>query len=425
MTSISNRVAGSKAEIERFKTEIQARFKISDLGTLKKHLGVWYDRKKDEIGEYYELEMSKYRDDIIKDFEGITGKRVKPAPTPGYPGTSLVKNADEETKKEEFRKLLGKLMWYCKKLLPECSNATRELASYMDNPGPEHWKAMTRLVSYIAGNDSKLKLRRPQDLRVRGFVDSNYATNKETRRSVTGYVLTLGGCLVTWQSKSQPSVTLSSTEAEYVALSTCATEVKFIQMLFEQLVPNENVRPATIYEDNTGAIYLVENQAVGNRTKHISVRWHHIREMTSDPDPRLKVVFVRTDENPADILTKNVTEALHVKHTERITQGGLTAVYETADREDVKKVSVVIDKTEEEWVNREDKDDWETRIADYECLTVSIDGQSNNGQSVEERTTDGQTGSGLTEIGQTERDQTKERERDWNYVIMKGTNTID
>ena len=91
----------------------------------------------------------------------------------------------------------------------------------------------------------------------------------------------------------------------------------------------------------------------------------------------------------------------------------------------VKKVSVVVDKTEEEWVDRKDEDDWETRIADYECLTVSIDGQSNNGQSVEERTTDGQTGSGLTEIGQTERDQTKERERDWNYVIMKGTNTID
>ena len=67
-----------------------------------------------------------------------------------------------------------------------------------------------------------------------------------------------------------------------MALSTCATKVKFIQMLFEEIMPEQNVRPATLLEDNTGAIHLVENVTVGTRTKHIDVRWHHIREMQKE-----------------------------------------------------------------------------------------------------------------------------------------------
>eukprot|EP00980_Cylindrotheca_fusiformis_P021891 scaffold8736_cov95-Cylindrotheca_fusiformis.AAC.1 len=92
---------------------------------------------------------------------------------------------------------------------------------------------------------------KPNDLKIYAYVDSNYATNKETRKSVTGFVVTIGGCLVSYSSKTQPSVTLSSTEAEYIAASMCATEVKFIQMLLEELMPTEEIRPATLFEDNT------------------------------------------------------------------------------------------------------------------------------------------------------------------------------
>jgi hypothetical protein len=84
---------------------------------------------------------------------------------------------------------------------------------------------------------------KPKDLKVYAYVDSNYATNKETRKSVTGFVLTIGGYLVSYISKSHPSVTLSSTEAEYVAASMCATEVKFVQMLLEKLMPNAKTQP--------------------------------------------------------------------------------------------------------------------------------------------------------------------------------------
>ena len=80
-----------------------------------------------------------------------------------------------------------------------------------------------------------LRFNRPKDLTIVGIVDSDFATNKDTRKSTTGYLVTVGGCLVSWMSKAQPSVTLSSTEAEYVAASMCATEIKFITMLMEKV----------------------------------------------------------------------------------------------------------------------------------------------------------------------------------------------
>jgi hypothetical protein len=328
-----------KTEIDVFKNDVQTRFNISDLGLIKKHLGVWYERCKDKDGEYFKMTMQKYQDDIVCDWEQITGATAKPAKTPGFPGESLTKNTGDEIDKENYRKILGRLMWFTRKLMPECGNAIRELAISMDNPGEEHWRAMGRLIGYIASTTTvELRLMKPRDLKVYAYVDSNYATNKENRKSVTGFVLTIGGCLVSYCSKSQPSVTLSSTEAEYVAASMCATEVKFVQMLLEELMPTVISRPATLFEDNTGAMFLMENQAVGSRTKHIDIRWHHMREMMSGDDPRLRIVFTRSEDNFADVETKNVTEAIHKDLADRMKDGRISkAIFDAVEREDVSK----------------------------------------------------------------------------------------
>ena len=98
-------------------------------------------------------------------------------------------------------------------------------------------------------------------------MDSNFATNKETRRSVAGYLVTVGGCFISHMSKLIQAITLSSTDSEYVAASMCATAIKFIQMLFEELVLTEVTRPGILLEDNTGAIHFIEIKAVVNRSK--------------------------------------------------------------------------------------------------------------------------------------------------------------
>ena len=222
--------------------------------------------------------------------------------------------------------------------MPECANPVRELAMFMDNPGDDHWKAMSRMIGYISEKEPIVKLRKPWNLKVVAFVDSNFATNKETRRSVAGYVVTVGGCLINHLSKLIPAMTLSSTESEYYAASMCATEIKFIQMLFEELLPTEVTRPATLFEDNTGAIYLIENKAVGNRTKHIDIRMHHIREMvegTEDKAPRMEVRFIPSEANIADLETKNDTEKIHNYLMPILKNGLFRWIYDKANREDV------------------------------------------------------------------------------------------
>ena len=141
----------------------------------------------------------------------------------------------------------------------------------------------------------------------------------DNRRSVTGLITTIGGMVTNWISKTQPIVTLSSTEAEYVALSVSAQDVKFQHMLLTEMCPDKPPPTARIHEDNTGAIFLSKNKQVGGRTKHIDVRHHFIRDLIHMKI--LEVVFVRSEENVADILTKHVSEILFKKHAEKLLAG--------------------------------------------------------------------------------------------------------
>jgi hypothetical protein len=194
----------------------------------------------------------------------------------------------------------------------------------MDRSGLVHWKAMERVIGFLSSNsDRVLKLRKPSTLTVEAFVDSDYATNKDTRRSVTGYLVTIGGALVSWQSKSQSKVALSSTEAEYVAMSNCATEVKYVTMLLHELVGTVPT-PGILHEDITGAIFMVHNSQVGARTKHIDIRYHHVKEMVEEKS--LIVQYIKSEKNPADLMTKNVKEATHNMHSPNIFNGLLTSI---------------------------------------------------------------------------------------------------
>ena len=128
-------------------------------------------------------------------------------------------------------------------------------------------------------------------------------------------------------SKTQSSTTLSSTEAEYFALSMATQEVRFIQQLLEEI--HENVTPAIIKEDNTSAIFLVKNRQVGQRTKHIDVRHHFLREHCEAG--RIAVEFVQSEKNEADIETKNITEKLHAIHANNIREGTLGGLIGTCE----------------------------------------------------------------------------------------------
>ena len=135
---------------------------------------------------------------------------------------------------------------------------------------------------------------------VYAYADANWAADADTRRSTSGYVFFLGSAPISWSSKRQPIVALSSTEAEYISLSHCAQESQYIRkLLIEFSVPPA---PVTIFGDNIPSLKLAENHLVNARTKHIDVRYHFLRELLVNKS--IVLVHVSSENMIADILTK-------------------------------------------------------------------------------------------------------------------------
>ena len=190
-------------------------------------------------------------------------------------------------------------------------------------------------MGYLGKNTKPLKMRPPVDLRVFGCVDSDWASDKNDRKSIGGYLITIGNCLVDWQSKKQGTIALSSTEAEYMAYSDAGSSIKYLLMLITEVV-GSCPRPAILYEDNTGAIHLVNNDHIGKRTKHIDIKYRFVNALVKEG--QLKAEFIRSEDNAADIMTKHVVEKLFVKHATNIYEGKLfpDSVSLAPNKEDVK-----------------------------------------------------------------------------------------
>lgn len=147
------------------------------------------------------------------------------------------------------------------------------------------------------------------------FTDSDYAKDPDTRRSVSGYVIFVHEVPVCWRSQGQKSVTLSSTEAEWIAMSEAVKDVVFLMHLCEAM--GIHIRfPITVRVDNVGAIFMAKNVTTTGRTKHAQVRGKYVTEFCEDGV--LKLVFVRSEENTADIMTKNLSQTLFSRHAERL-----------------------------------------------------------------------------------------------------------
>ena len=175
---------------------------------------------------------------------------------------------------------------------------------------------MLRTIKYVLDTKNYGLVLRPtikEDMKfvLKGLSDSEFAGNRDTRISTYGFILYLCGAPISWKSKTGRSVTLSSCEAEYVGLSELAKEVIFAKQVLESMGFNVEY-PIIIHVDNIGAIYLANNHCASQRTKHVDTRFHFVREFVEDGI--LKIVFVRSEENDADIFTKNTSQEIFIKH---------------------------------------------------------------------------------------------------------------
>jgi hypothetical protein len=182
------------------------------------------------------------------------------------------------------------------------------LAQFVSNPGMPHWKALKHLLRYLKGSvDYEIVYTRcsPEQFGLFGFSDSDWASNSDDRRSVSGYCFSLSpsGGIVSWASRRQGCVALSSCEAEYVALSQAAQELVFLRGLLSDLgVVSE--QPPVLFGDNQGAVALASNPIAHKRTKHIDVRHHFIRQLVEGK--ALSIQYVPTADNRSDVFTKNL-----------------------------------------------------------------------------------------------------------------------
>ncbi|KAM7464831.1 hypothetical protein LguiB_012393 [Lonicera macranthoides] len=264
---------------------LSSQFDMKDLGEASHILGIklMRDRKNRMLG----LSQATYIDTILSRFSMQDSKKGF---LPFRHGITLSKDQCPKTP-DEIEKM--KAVPYASavgSLMPDLAHAVGMVSRYMSNPGKEHWNAVKWVLRYLQGTKSLgiVFERKDGADSVAGFVDSDYAGDLDKRRSTTGYVFTLASGPVSWRSMLQATSALSTTEAEYMALTEASKEASILLRC-----------------DSQSALYLAKNQVYHARTKHIDVRYHRVRDWVNSGEVVLEKV--NTDENAADMLTKPVT----------------------------------------------------------------------------------------------------------------------
>ena len=247
------------------------------------------------------LDQSIYLKKVLHRF-GFENSR--PVATPMDPCKKFDKLADDEDPVEinEYQAVIGCLTYASICTRPDITTAVSYLSQFMSRPGTEHWEGVKRVLRYIRGTlDLGLKFKNVKNLCLFGYSDADWAGDVSSRKSRTGYVFMLGGAIVSWMSKKQPVVALSSTESEYIALSYAAQETIWLRRLVESLTVKQDAA-SVLFEDNQGAIALCKNPKDHGRTKHIGIRYHFVRNTVENKLVELR--YCSTDQMTADAFTK-------------------------------------------------------------------------------------------------------------------------
>jgi len=287
----SNNAAAS----QRFKAYLHACFSIKDLGPLKYFLGIEIARG--PKGMF--LCQRKYALDIIEEC-GLLG--AKPADFPIEENHKLALACGRELPDAtRYRRLVGRLI-YLTITRPELTYAVHVLSQFMQSPREDHMDAARRVVRYLKGTPGDgLFLSSTSNLQVYGYCDSDWGACPLSRRSLTGYFVTLGGSPISWRTKKQATVSRSSAEAEYRAMAVATSELIWVRTLLAAL-GIFHPQPMKLFCDSQSALHIAKNPVFHERTKHIEIDCHFVREKLVSG--LLTFGHVPSQHQPADIFTK-------------------------------------------------------------------------------------------------------------------------
>jgi len=299
-------IAGpDKKEIQDIKAVLNKRFEMTDLGPCTYYLGM--SVKRDRRNRTLRLSQHGYIEKVLREF-GMW-ENTNAVATPMNTSGKLEPMPEDYKATEElcswYSRAIGSLMYAMLGTRPDIAFAVSVCSRYLANPGEPHRKAVKHIMRYLRGSiDLELTFRgeiRP----LLGYTDSDWAGDTATRRSTAGYIFNIGSGAISWQSKRQTVVALSSCEAEYMGETQATKEAIWLRSLFKELLPLEDkndLAATIIYGDNQGAIALARNPQFHSRTKHIGIQHHYVREMQEDGKVDLR--YISTDKQVADGLTK-------------------------------------------------------------------------------------------------------------------------
>ena len=200
-----------------------------------------------------------------------------------------------------FKQVVGCLM-YLTATRPDLMFAVCMISRYMAKPTKLHLLAAKRILRYLRGTTALgIFYKKGGQEGLVGYTDSDYAGDQNDRKSTSGYVFLMSSGAVSWSSKKQPVVTLSTTEAEFISATHCACQAVWLKRILKEL-HHDTCKPTVIYCDNVSAIKLSKNPVLHGRSKHIDVRFHFLRDLTKEGI--VELVQCSTREQIADILTK-------------------------------------------------------------------------------------------------------------------------
>jgi Reverse transcriptase (RNA-dependent DNA polymerase) len=305
-------------EIMMLETKLSKEFEMKNLGGLKYFLGIEVARNRNSIV----LSQRKYVLDLLAE----TGMlECKPAENPMIQNQKMKMNSNQiPTDKERYQRLVEKLI-YLSHTRPDIAYAVSVVSQFMHSPNEEHMEAVKQILRYLKGSPGRgLTFRKNGHLEVKGYTDADWAGALDDRKSTAGYFTFVGGNLVTWRSKKQNVVALSSAEAEFRGMVKGICELLWIRRVLTEL-GFEPIKEMKLLCDNKAAIDISHNPVQHDRTKHIEVDRHFIREKIDSKV--IEIPFVRSGEQVADMLTKAVSSKVFNTCLEKL---GMTDLYGSA-----------------------------------------------------------------------------------------------
>ena len=291
--------------VKAIKGKLSSRFKMVDFGEVSKILGINIRRNK--VSGTLTLSQEEYVDGILCKF-GM--EDCGSSATPLATSTKLSEDMSPKTEQERermsgvpYRAAIGSLMYLMVSTRPDLAAAVGLLSRFLNNPGEEHWMAVKKIFKYLQGTRKMgLTYCRKEEVKLEAYTDSDWAGDVDSRKSTSAYVMMIGGAAVSWKSKRQESVALSSTEAEYMASTQACKEVIWGKDFLFELGFKQGT--TQMYTDNQSSIRVMRNPVGHGRMKHIELQAYFVRDLIERGD--VDFSYCSTDVQVADSLTKAV-----------------------------------------------------------------------------------------------------------------------